>query len=263
MSTSSQQPSAPRSAVIFGSAGGIGLATAERLADDGFALVLADQPGSTVHEAADRLRARSARADALEVDLRDPRSVEEAAATVSSSRGRVDALAVVAGVLGQAARVEEMSVEDWDSVHSVNLRGPFLIARSFVPLLNDGGSIVTIASWWGRSGHAFFSPYCSSKAGLIVFTQCLADELAPRRIRANAICPGNVDTGMHRKALEDEAAERGLTFEEMKAIEWAKIPLGYAGPPSVIADGVAFLVSEHASYITGASLDINGGTLFH
>jgi NAD(P)-dependent dehydrogenase (short-subunit alcohol dehydrogenase family) len=126
-----------------------------------------------------------------------------------------------------------------------------------------GAAIVGIASWWGRSGHAYYAAYCTSKAGVISLVQCLAAELAPEGIRANAVSPGNIDTQMHRSALESEAAERGVSFEEMKAIEWAKIPLGIAGPPQSIADAVLFLSSDKSSYITGATLDVNGGVQFN
>jgi len=131
------------------------------------------------------------------------------------------------------------------------------------PLLSrDDGTITFISSWWGRSGHAYFSSYCASKAAVIVFAQALAEELAPD-IRVNTVCPGNIDTKMHRAALHTEAAERGITFEEMKDIEWAKIPLKIAGPPSAIANALVWLASPAASYVTGASLDVNGGVVFH
>ena len=113
----------------------------------------------------------------------------------------------------------------------VNLKGPFLLTKAAIPQMRRGGAIVTIGSWYGQTGHAFFSAYCASKAGLIVYTQCLAGELAPAGIRANCVCPGNINTGMHRHALEAEAATRGIGLEEMRDIEWAKIPLGIAGPP--------------------------------
>jgi 3-oxoacyl-[acyl-carrier protein] reductase len=256
-----------RTAVVIGGAGGIGLATASRLAEDGHRIALVDFAHGPLDAARAALLERfpdctvtTSVADVSSVD-----SVAAAAEEIARDHGAVHALALVAGVLQEAGSVAMLPSKEWDRVHAVNLRGPFVCAQAFLPHMPDhaGAAIVTIASWWGRSGHALFSAYCSSKAGLISLTQCLADELAPRGIRANVICPGNVDTGMHRKALEEEAAQRGLTFEEMKDLEWAKIPLGYAGPPSAIADSVAFLLSERASYVTGASLDVNGGVLFH
>ena len=176
----------------------------------------------------------------------------------------MNALALVAGtVQAEGVPVEELSVEEWDRVHSVNLRGVFLASKHFIPIIAMGGSgsIIAIASYWGREAHPFFASYCTSKAGVISFVQGLAGELADRGIRVNAVAPGNIDTNMHRKALTEEAETRGISFEEMRDIEWAKIPLKAAGPPRSIADAVYFLSTEHASYITGATLDVNGGVV--
>jgi 3-oxoacyl-[acyl-carrier protein] reductase len=87
--------------------------------------------------------------------------------------------------------------------------------------------------------------------------------LAKKGIRANAVAPGNIDTGLYRDALQVWADQQGVSFDELKNVEAAKIPLGYAGPPATIADAVAFLASERASYITGATLDVNGGVMFN
>jgi NAD(P)-dependent dehydrogenase (short-subunit alcohol dehydrogenase family) len=85
--------------------------------------------------------------------------------------------------------------------------------------------------------------------------------LAPSGIRVNNVAPGNMNTSMHTDALQSEADKRGITFEEMREIEWAKVPLGIAGPPRAIADCMAFLLSDNASYITGGTFDVNGGVL--
>jgi NAD(P)-dependent dehydrogenase (short-subunit alcohol dehydrogenase family) len=148
-------------------------------------------------------------------------------------------------------------------VHGVNLRGVFLACRELAPLIpaDAGGSIVTISSWWGQSGHPFYSAYCTSKAGVISLTQSLAAELAGSGIRVNSVAPGNIDTQMHREALRGEAAERGIGFDEMKDIEWAKIPLRVAGPPHSIVDAAFWLASDQSSYVTGATIDVNGGVL--
>lgn len=254
-------------ALITGAAGGIGFATAQRFAADGYDLVLLDITQDAADSAAERITAEfpDTTTLALRCDVGSEESVEQVRAAVAERFATVGVLALIAGVVQEATPITQTSLEQWDAVHNTNLRGVFICTKGWIPLLppNSGASIVTIASWWGRAGHAFFSAYCTSKAGVISLTQCLADELASDGIRANAIAPGNIDTGMHRAALENEARERGITFEEMKQIEWAKIPLKIAGPPSVIADAVAFLASPQASYITGATLDVNGGVMYN
>lgn len=247
-----------RIVMIVGAARGIGAATAARFAEEGATLALFDvAPGVD-----DVLADLGGVGIAGRIDVTDLESCEAGARSVLEEYGRIDILAVIAGVIHDANSVADMPVDDWDRVMSVNLKGPFLVTKAVAPKMREGGAIVTIGSWWGHSGHAFFSAYCASKAGLIVFTQALAGELADEGIRVNCVCPGNVNTDMHRTALEVEAAARGISFEEMKDIEWAKIPLKKAGDPSDIADAVVFLSSDEAKYITGASLDVNGGVLF-
>jgi NAD(P)-dependent dehydrogenase (short-subunit alcohol dehydrogenase family) len=138
-----------------------------------------------------------------------------------------------------------------------------MLMKQFIPALREAknASIVAITSWYGRSGHAFFPGYCASKAAMISLCQTAAAELAPD-IRVNSVAPGNVATRMHFTALDEEAEKRGITPEEMKDIEWAKIPLGRAADPEEMASAVYFLASTEGSYLTGATLDVNGGCGF-
>lgn len=253
-------------AFITGATGGQGRIAVERFLDEGYRVVMADlfaEPVQRVH--AEIVEARpDAELLALVVDQSDEESLREAAAKVREWSGRIDTLALFAGVVQRdGLPLLDMPTEEWDRVHAVNLRGVFLACRELVPLIphNAGGSVVTIASWWGQRAHPFYSAYCTSKAGVISLTQGLAAELADFGIRANAVSPGNIDTAMHRAALEGEAAERGITVEEMRDIEYAKIPLKVAGPPEAIVDAVYWLASERASYVTGATIDVNGGVL--
>lgn len=256
-----------RVVLVTGAGGGMGREVAARYAALGDRLVLVDLAQDGLDRAAEALRSEwpSVELLLLPADVSQPASVQRVAAQVQEWAGRVDVLALLAGVLQQANKVTEIDLDEWDRVNNINVRGVFLMAKYLVPLMPKGGSssIATIASWYGHSGHGFFAAYCASKAGVISLTQSLADELAEDGIRANTVCPGNIDTQMHRDALAAEARERGITFEEMKNIEWSKIPLGIAGPAGSIADAVEFLTSDKASYITGASIDVNGGVLFH
>jgi NAD(P)-dependent dehydrogenase (short-subunit alcohol dehydrogenase family) len=249
-------------ALVTGAAGGIGRVTVEAFLGDGYDVVAVDAVDA-VHGLPEELGVDGTRVITTVTDITDEQSVTALASEVGSFHGQLNTIALVAGIVQNAAAVTELDPAEFRKVLDVNLTGPFLLTRSLTPLLSrDGGSITFISSWWGRSGHAYFSSYCASKAAVIVFAQSLAEELAPD-IRVNTVCPGNIDTKMHRAALHTEAAERGITFEEMKDIEWAKIPLKIAGPPSAIADALVWLASPAASYVTGASLDVNGGVVFH
>jgi 3-oxoacyl-[acyl-carrier protein] reductase len=252
--------------IVAGAAQGMGLVTAEMFAREGARVVAIDaSPAVSASWMKVQQAVPGADGFAIQCDVTDGQACERATRATIDRYGKVDVLAFLAGVLQQANPVVDLPVEEWDRVMNVNVKGAMLMCRAVVPhmMAKHSGRVVTISSWYGHSGHALFSAYCASKAALKVFTQCLAAETAEYGITANCICPGNINTSMHQNALAAEAAKRGVTFEEMKSTEWAKIPLGKAGDPEEIARGLLFLASDDAAYITGASLDINGGVLFH
>ncbi|UOR01327.1 SDR family oxidoreductase [Leucobacter allii] len=251
-------------ACITGASGGQGRVAVEKFVAEGYRVVAADLLPEAVERVRDEIVARVPDADILAIglDQSSEESLREAAARVREWGGRIDALLLFAGVVQRdGVPLLSMSTEEWDRVQGVNLRGVFLACRELAPLIpaHAGGSIVTISSWWGQSGHPFYSAYCSSKAGVISLTQCLAAELADAGIRVNSVAPGNIDTEMHRAALRGEAEERGISFDEMRDIEWGKIPLKTAGPPSSIVEAAFWLASERSAYVTGATIDVNGG----
>lgn len=252
---------------VTGAAGGIGKVAATRFAAAGDRVVLADLDLGSLERVKSEIEEAIPDAQLLPlvVDQASVGSLEAAAESIREWAGRLDVIALIAGtVQTEGSSVLDLDVDEWDRVHNTNLRGVFLASKYLVPLLrhNAGASVITVASYWGRQAHPFYASYCTSKAGVISFTQVLAAELADAGIRVNAVAPGNIDTGMHRKALTDEAAERGLTFEEMRDIEYAKIPLKTAGPPKAISDAIYFLSTDEASYMTGATMDVNGGVVF-
>jgi NAD(P)-dependent dehydrogenase (short-subunit alcohol dehydrogenase family) len=249
--------------MISGAARGIGFATAEKFASEGASVALSDVEPE-VDTALERLGLDESRGSVARCDITDEAQCADWVRATIEKHGRVDVLAVVAGVLQRADRVSELPIEEWDRVMAVNVKGPLGMAKAVLPHMRDkgGGRIVNVASWWGYSGHAFFAAYCASKAAVRMLTHAIAEEEAENGITANCLAPGNVDTDMHRTALRTEAESRGRTFEELKKIEWDKIPLGYACPPEDIANGIAFLASDEARYITGATLDVNGGVMF-
>lgn len=252
-----------RLGVVTGAAGGIGRATAERFSSDGWPLVLVDVDND-VARFADHLSKRGTAAIGVAADITEEDGIAMVKSAVSETRTPLGFLGLVAGTLGEVGSIETIAMSEWDRIMSINLRSNVLMMKAFVPAMRaaGGGSIVTVTSWYGRSGHAYFGAYCASKAALISLTQSAAAELAEAGIRVNSVAPGNVATRMHFTALAEEAEKRGISAEEMKAIEWAKIPLGRAANPSEMAAAIYFLGSDQGSYFTGATLDANGGCGF-
>jgi NAD(P)-dependent dehydrogenase (short-subunit alcohol dehydrogenase family) len=255
-----------KTVMIAGAAKGIGKVTSDLFGAHGANLVLLDIEYPEVENVLSELRSKYTGIDglAMKLDITRQEDCEKAAKSVHERFGKIDVAVITAGVLQEVSPVKDLPGEEWDRVMSVNLKGPFLLCKSVVPYMieQQEGKIITIASWYGHSGHAYFSAYCSSKAGLIVFTQTLAAEMAEHNVTVNTICPGNIATEMHFNALKEEAQKRNISMEEMKKIEWDKIPLKKAGDPEEIGNAVLFLSSEKANYITGVSLDVNGGVLF-
>jgi len=249
--------------VLTGAAGGIGRATAERFARDGWSLVLVDRTDA-VKDVARDIASSGARVVGIAADITNPKEYAAIDREIDAIGAPVKFLGLIAGVLQEVGSIETMEPEEWDRVFNINTRANFLLIKHFIPALRkaNGASIVTISSWYGKSGHAYFGAYCASKAAVISLTHTAAAELAGDKIRVNSVAPGNVATSMHFDALREEAEKRNITFEEMKKIEWDKIPLGRAADPAELASAVAFLAGPDGAYVTGATIDVNGGCLF-
>jgi NAD(P)-dependent dehydrogenase (short-subunit alcohol dehydrogenase family) len=242
--------------IVTGAAGGIGDATAQRFAAEGWSLILVDVD-ERVHDVARSMAPQAGQAFAgVVADITVDKGVAAVAAAVAATERPLRFLGLIAGMNQPATTIETMDIGEWDRIMNINVRANVLMMKQFIPAL-----IVTVSSWWGRSGHELFSAYCASKAAVISLTQSAAAELAPD-VRVNSVAPGNVATRMHFTALEDEAVKRGVTAEEMKNIEWAKIPLRRAADPAEIAAAIYFLASDQGAYLTGATLDANGGSAF-
>ena len=249
--------------LIVGAATGMGKATAVEFASLGAKLVLGDV-NPAVNETLEEIRTTyGVDAISVRVDVTSSESCDAAVAAALKAYGRIDALVNLAGVIQVANDIEVLPESEWDRVLNVNLKGHFLMAKSAIPTFKaqKAGRIVLITSIWGREGHRYFAAYCASKGGLIMLTQSLAKELVEHGVTVNSVAPGMINTELHQKSLRDQAVSEGTSYEEVKAKEWAKAPMGYAGEPRDIANGVVFLCSEESSYMTGATLDINGGIL--
>lgn len=245
-------------ALIAGGAGGMGSAICATFARQGYRVAIADLASTALDQAILRLGADTQSAIAVSLNLRQPGSCEDAVSQVIAWAGRVDVLVNAAGVWreGDAASVTEV---DWDLVMDVNLKGAFFLIQAVLPHLQAGASIINIASDAGLVGNAGAALYCASKGGLVLLTKALALELAPRGIRVNAICPGDVATPM----IEFQAAEYGAGDPEgYKAALLAQYPQGRAAR-FITADEVAgfavYLCSDAAAPITGAALAMDFG----
>jgi NAD(P)-dependent dehydrogenase (short-subunit alcohol dehydrogenase family) len=234
-------------ALVTGAGGGIGRATVARLAAEGAAVVAGDLKG--FGPVVDAVWAAGGRALGVELDVTISQSARAAVQEAIAQFGGLNILVNNAGI-DQRGLLEQLSEADWDRVLAVNLKGPFLCSQAAAKHLEGGGAIVNVASLAGRSSSPLQGcHYSASKAGLLGLTRHLARELGPRHIRVNAVCPGPVMTDM---------LTRSTSSEGIAALA-AQVPVGRAGTPEDIASVIAFLASEDAGYINGASLDANGG----
>lgn len=226
---------AGKTVVLTGAGGAIGRAIAAVFQDLGSRLVLLDRDVSALPPGA----------RTIPCDVRDAASVERAFAEAAATGG-IDHLVLAAGIY-RPSPLAQMTDADWNDTLAVNLQGAFHCCRAAAPRMNKGGSIVALSSIAGQRGSATFSHYAASKGGLLSFVRSLATELAPD-IRVNAVSPGPIDSPMVAPLME----KRGPQI-------LAQTPLGRLGTPDEVARAVAFLASDWASYITGESLQVNGG----
>jgi NAD(P)-dependent dehydrogenase (short-subunit alcohol dehydrogenase family) len=242
-------------AIVTGAARGLGLDIARRLSRDGMAVTLSDID-EVVHDAVAEC---GDRARAFVCDVRDPRQVDSLVETTLSESGHLDLFVANAGVGG--GPIVEMSDDAYRQIVSVNLDGTFYscraAARAMIP--SGAGSIVTIGSIFGRDTPAGSGVYGATKAGIVAMTHALARELGPYGIRVNCVSPGNMATEMHWSALRRRSAARGIPLERIVTEVRDTIPLGRHGTGADIGAIVSFLASDDAGYITGQTINVDGG----
>lgn len=243
-------------AIVTASAGaGIGQATVRRLAQEGAKVVVSDIHERRTAEVAEDLKAKGFEAIGVPCNVTDKEQVEALVKQTLEAFGRIDTL------VNNAARnivkpVVELDDESWDTVVNVNLKGTFYCSRAVLPTMikQRGGNIVnisSIAAWIGSKEDG--AAYCAAKAGIMAFTKVLAREAAPYNIRVNCIAPGFIPNPFLRRIYPEEVLRR---YEELS-------PMGRGGKPEEVANVIAFLVSDEASYITGETVCVSGGTYMH
>ncbi len=247
--------------VVTGGSRGIGLAVAERFAREGASVcVSANEKG--VHDAAAQLRDAGFNAISVETDVTDKAQVVALYEEVAGKLGEVDVSVQNAGVI-TIAKLPDLTEAEWDKVMAVNTKGVFLCCQEAATRMlraRKGGRLINTASGQARQGFVYTPHYAASKFGVLGITQSLARELAPTGITVNAFCPGIISTDMW--SYNDEAWGKLLGNYKPGELmaEWvANIPMKRAGSGEDVAGLVTFLASEDAAYITGQTVNVDGG----
>jgi len=240
-----------RIALVTGASQGIGQACALRLAQSGATLALAARSQDKLQQLVSQIESGGGKAAAFPLDVGDEEQIKSVFKAVVAQFGKIDILVNNAGITRDQL-VMRMKRADWDSVLNTNLTSAYLCTQQAISsmLKQRWGRIVNITSIFGQMGQAGQANYAASKAGLIGLTMAIAREVGSRNITCNAVAPGFIETAMTSN-LGDDFKQNAVKM----------IPLGRVGSPEDVANAVAFLASEEASYITGHVLNVNGGML--
>ena len=247
-------------AIVTGSGNGIGRATVKRIAESGARVTVSDVIVEDGERTVAEIVAAGGQAIFVQADISQEAEVKNLIDTTVATYGGLDILVNNAGVGGGQLRTHEIELEEFMRVMAINVGGTFLCTKYALPhfLKQRDGRIVNIASTYGLIGAPKAAAYCASKGAIINYTRQLTVDYAPDGIRINAICPGYIDTSLGRRGttLEPDALQAAIARREKAA---AMQPIGRQAQPIEVANVAAFLVSDEASFMTGAIVTVDGG----
>lgn len=236
-------------AIVTGGSSGIGKAIVERLKWEGADVVIADVDADKGEEVAEEVECTF-----MECDVSNYDEVEATVGETVENFGKLDIMVNNAGI-GSVESIEDMEIDDYHKIRSINLDGVMYGCKTATPYLKETeGTIINIASIYGLVGDRGATAYNAAKGGVVNLTRSIANDLAQYNVRVNSICPGFIETPMTEEIQEDE--------EFMNHVK-TETPLGRMGDPDEIGNVAAFLASEEASYITGANIPVDGGWTSH
>jgi len=231
-------------AIVTGGSKGIGYSIAERFTKEGAKVIICSRTESDLSDASDKIGC-----DSYQLDVSDSKKIKSMVEWFTEKYGKLDILVNNAGLI-RPGRIDQVTEEDWDLQLDVNLKGPYLMSNNFLPYLNEGGSILNIASTVGLRAMSGAVAYCASKGGVVNLTKAMALDLAGK-IRVNCICPAVVDTPM-----VDERVQSGhISRRVLEKVQ----PIGRMGKPAEIASMALHLCGPEAEWTTGSIITVDGG----
>jgi NAD(P)-dependent dehydrogenase (short-subunit alcohol dehydrogenase family) len=246
-----------RKVLITGGASGFGIDIGRALSEQGASVILLDNNEGAL----ERARHEVPNCDTVRADVTRPEAVNKAVAFAVDRLGGLDTLVISAGVI-HIKPLEKVTESDWDLVMDVNVKGAFLVIQAAAAALRESGRgrIVAISSDVGHRGAPYLQAYTASKFALIGLIESVAVELAPDHVTANCVCPvGCPTTGMGQQVLDWKTSASGSSSEEVLAAAARQSPLGRNAAVDDITSAVLFFVSDASSFLTGVSLDVDGG----
>jgi NAD(P)-dependent dehydrogenase (short-subunit alcohol dehydrogenase family) len=248
-----------RVALVTGAARGIGLAAAQRLAEEEAKVLMSDIDADVLALAAGDLAAQGLAVEAARCDVADPGSVAAMVEKAHALWGRVD-IVINNAAISDDTPIETLSDAHWRHVLAVNLDSALHVARAALPHLKHSpfGSIVNIASVQGIRGQPHSMAYATAKGGLVNLTRCMAVDFGPFGIRANAVAPGYIDTRMAEQKQDTPHEHKTDWFQDIY-FKYGRMPLRRAGRPEDVAGPILFLAGDDSLYVTGAVLVVDGG----